>query len=347
MRILYGVQGTGNGHITRARELVPALRRRAQVDVLLSGMHSEIDLGFPVQYRCKGLGFKFGKKGGVDVLRTWWHGDIPNYFKEVNALNLRPYDLVINDFEPVTSRAAKRQHVPCFGLSNQCTLLDPRVPKPPPKKRDAMGLAILKHYAPVDVAYGFHYHQVDHFIHTPIIRREIRNLITSDQGHYLVYLPFYHDRKIVKALRKFPSVEWKVFSKHAKKPYREGSISVFPPDSHHFMQTLATSRGVVSAAGFGLTTEVLHLGKKLMVIPMKGQYEQRCNAHALELLGIPVIKSLKKKWHPVLQNWLDTDITLEIHYPDHTRALVDRMLSDFAGQEGVMGDIKEFTLLNG
>ena len=38
MRILYGVQATGNGHITRARVMAPALRNAGiEVDYLFSG----------------------------------------------------------------------------------------------------------------------------------------------------------------------------------------------------------------------------------------------------------------------------------------------------------------------
>jgi uncharacterized protein (TIGR00661 family) len=289
----------------------------------------------------KGLGFKFGKQGGVDVLGTWWHGDIPNYFREVNNLNLSIYDLVINDFEPVSARAAAAQHVPCIGLSNQCVLNDRRIPKPQLKKKDTLGRTILRHYAPVDVAYGFHYSEVDHFITTPIIRKEIRNLPTSDEGHYLVYLPFYKDAKIVKALKRFPCERWKVFSKHARVPREEGNISVYPLDYERFMKTLATARGVISGAGFGTTTEVLFLGKKLLVIPMKNQYEQRCNAFALEKMGIPVVKSLKKKWQGSIKQWLHTDFTLEIQYPDHSQAVVDKILTDYAAQEGVMVEFSD------
>lgn len=48
-------------------------------------------------------------------------------------------------------------------------------------------------------------------------------------------------------------------------------------------------------AGFETPEEALFLGKKLMVIPIKGQYEQQCNVAALKEMGVPVIKSLKTK----------------------------------------------------
>ncbi len=58
-------------------------------------------------------------------------------------------------------------------------------------------------------------------------------------------------------------------------------------------------RGVLCGAGFETPSEALYLKKKLLVIPMKNQYEQQCNAMALKEIGVPVIydfniKSIKK-----------------------------------------------------
>ena len=66
MKILYAIQGTGNGHLSRAKDIIPALEMRAQVDILVSGQQADITLPFEVKYRFKGLSFIFGKKGGID-----------------------------------------------------------------------------------------------------------------------------------------------------------------------------------------------------------------------------------------------------------------------------------------
>ena len=62
MKILYAVQGTGNGHITRALEIIPFLQKKGDLDILISGIQSDIELPFEVKYRFKGLSFIFGKK---------------------------------------------------------------------------------------------------------------------------------------------------------------------------------------------------------------------------------------------------------------------------------------------
>jgi hypothetical protein len=71
MKILYAIQGTGNGHISRALEIIPILKKKAQVDVLVSASQWELSLPFPIDYKFEGLGFIFGKKGGVDLLKTY------------------------------------------------------------------------------------------------------------------------------------------------------------------------------------------------------------------------------------------------------------------------------------
>ena len=71
MKILYAIQSTGNGHLTRALEIVPILKTKGEVDVLLSGTSSELKVPFKVDYQMKGLSFVFGKAGGVDVWNTY------------------------------------------------------------------------------------------------------------------------------------------------------------------------------------------------------------------------------------------------------------------------------------
>ncbi len=333
--------------MSRAKELLPAFRKRAEVDVLISGMHAELDPDCEVKYRLKGLGFKFGKKGGVDYLNTWWKGDVPGFLKEIANLNLSGYDLVVNDFEPVSAWAARKQHIPCVGLSNQCVLLDKRIPKPELSKKNAFGKAVLKHYAPVDTAYGFHYFSIDPFITTPVIRSSIRQCTRTDAGHYLVYLPFYNDRKIIQALRNFPHERWDVFSKHSLKSYSVGTIHIHPISEAHFHEKFASCAGVICSAGFGTTAEALFLGKKLLVIPMKNQYEQQCNALALQQMDVPVIRSLKSKWHPLLERWLEQRVTLEVQYPDNAQLMADRILSDFANQAALYSEALEYRFPKG
>ena len=64
LKILYAIQGTGNGHISRSRDVIAELRKSVEVDIMVSERQHEIDLGFEVKYNLRGLGFVFGKTAG-------------------------------------------------------------------------------------------------------------------------------------------------------------------------------------------------------------------------------------------------------------------------------------------
>src|SRR6185436_5843163 len=100
-------------------------------------------------------------------------------------------------------------------------------------------------------------------------------------------------------------VKWQIFSKHAAQPYHVDRISVYPVSGDAFVESVVTSAGVLCGAGFETPAEVLYLNKKLLVVPMKGQYEQRCNAAALKRMGVPVLKKVKKKSVKKIEKWLE------------------------------------------
>ncbi|MBE7169169.1 MAG: glycosyl transferase [Williamsia sp.] len=328
MRVLYAIQGTGNGHISRARDIVPLLHRKADLDLVISGSQAEVALPYPVKYRFKGLGFVFGKKGGVDLLETYKKSRLRRLLEEISHLPVEDYDLVISDFEPVSSWACYIRNKPCISLSHQAAVLNKKAPQP--AHTDLAGKAILKYYAPASHHYGFHFGAYDKDIFTPVIRRQVRELEPVNQGHYTVYLPAYDDERILKVLRECKGVQWQVFSKHNKKAFTEANVSVYPVSNESFLESMARSAGVLCGAGFETPAEALHMGKKLLVIPMKNQYEQHCNAAALQSMGVPVIKSLKKKHTDKINAWLRSDKRIAVDYPDTTAQIIDHVLESHA-----------------
>jgi uncharacterized protein (TIGR00661 family) len=236
------------------------------------------------------------------------------------------YDLVINDFEPVTAWACKLRGLPCVGLSHQAAVLHPNAPVP--DEHDFVGSTVLRHYAPVTTAYGFHFRSYGRNVFTPLIRKEIRNLVPTNKGHYTVYLPAFDDARLLAQLAFFPEVSWQVFSKHNKQPVTQENISIRKIDNDTFIKSMASSAGVLCGAGFETPSEALHLGKKLMVLPMHGQYEQQCNAAALKQMGVPVIRSLRKEYHQDMQMWLKAGRQVAVNFPDMTASIVERLIAE-------------------
>lgn len=326
MKILYAIQGTGNGHLSRAREIIPLLHKKGEVDLLISGTQADVELPFPVKYRFRGLCFVFGKKGGVDVMATYRKSNLKRLYQEIRSLPVENYDLVISDFEPVSAWACRRKHKHCVGLSHQAAVIHKNAPKP--EKTDLLGNAILHHYAPVSKAYGFHFGGYSQDIFTPVIRSEIRNSTAEIQPHYTVYLPAYSDKRMIRVLSEIKNIEWQVFSKHSKKTYRERNCLIRPIENDAFIESMVSCTGILCGAGFETPAEALFLKKKLLVIPMKGQYEQQCNAAAIATLGVPVLKSLKEKHLGKIKSWTQQPQSVPVSFPDITEEVIDRVIRE-------------------
>ena len=325
MKVLYAIQGTGNGHVARAREIIPVLQKMCDLDLLISGIQSDVQLSQEVKYRYKGLSFIFGRHGGVDVWGTYAKNKMHRLLKEYEHFPAQDYNLIINDFEPITAWSARKKGVKCVSLSHQCAVLAEESPKP--KHKDPLGYFILKNYAPADRQYGFHFERYAPNIYTPVIRSEIRKLSPSNQKHYTVYLPAYDDETLLKHLKHFKGVSWQVFSKYNKQALVEANVHLRPIDNQGFIESLAHCEGVLCGAGFEAPAEALFLGKKVLAIPMKGQYEQHCNAAALKLLGVPTIYSLSSKYYDNIGEWLNNKQRVDVDYPDEVGAILERVLS--------------------
>ena len=353
MKILYAIQGTGNGHISRARDIIPLLQLKCELDILVSGTEAEVQLPYPIKYTFKGLSFVFGKKGGIDLLATYKKSNLKRLYHEIKSLDVDQYDLVINDFEPVSAWACKLQLKECIGLSHQAAIINKKSPKP--KKKDLVGAIVLKNYAPVSQEFGFHFEAYDKNIFSPVIRHQIREAKPVDDGHYTVYLPAYSDSRIIKILTNVKEVKWEVFSKHALKAFTEKNVHIYPINNESFIESMVTSTGVLCGAGFETPAEAMFLKKKLLVVPMKGQYEQQCNAAALQQLGITVVKKLKSKNIEKIRHWVNFTKNLSMEYPDITAHVLDEVFLKYhelknVAQEITLGEatttLKKFKDLN-
>ena len=337
MKVLYAIQGTGNGHLSRANEIVPLLKRKVKTDVLISGNQHSLDLQFNIDHRCNGLSFVSGKSGGVDLMGTWNQTDTRRLHKEIAQFPIHRYDLVITDFEPVSAWAARLNNVPCVELSHQAAVLHRKSPKA--SNASMLGRLILSNYCPSNYKYGFHFDQYDSSIFTPVIRSEVRYANPTNQGHYTVYLPAFGLSYLEQIFIKFPDVNWQIFTKETKTAYRSGNIEIFPVSTAEFTKSMITANGVLCGAGFETPSEALYLRKKLMVIPMKNHYEQQCNAEALKRLGVTVANNLLQTNLKELEDWIKVNSWVYVEYPDQTEMLLEEILDiHLYGKLGSMMD---------
>ncbi|MCW9708626.1 glycosyltransferase family protein [Fodinibius salsisoli] len=323
MKILYGIQSTGHGHLSRARELLPELSKHASVDVMVSGHNSRLELDNPIKYRKRGISLTYDSNGGVSVLGTLRDLRPIRFISDVHSITISDYDLVVSDYEPVSAWSAKFDNVTSVGLSHQAAFLSPQTPRP--LKRSRTAEALLQHFAPTDRAVGFHFKPYDDFIEPPIIRSEIRKLKVKRWNHVTVYLPAYHHEVLQQIFAPFTHINWHIFSPACKKTFEKGNCLIHPVSYGAFLDSFASCSGVICSAGFETCAEAMYLGKKLLVVPIRNQYEQACNAAALEEMGVLTLDSLDN-CSLRLWNWLEDYRVVTIDEVADPKNIVDRIL---------------------
>ncbi len=317
MKIFYGVQGTGNGHITRARIMARELHA-AGIDVTFQFTGRPADKYFDMEifngYQSRtGLTFHT-EKGQVNYLKTALDAKPITFIKDMKSLDLSGYDLVISDFEPVTAWAAKSRKIPVLGIGHQYAF-NYKIPR---EGSDLIADQVMKHFAPADRGIGLHWHHFGQPILPPIIDTpETPKNITKNK--IIVYLPFEDQHEVIRLLAPFDNFEFHLYS---PEPVSStfGHITCNPLSRDGFQKDLYGCAGIISNAGFELASESLQMGKKILAKPLHAQMEQISNAAALQQLGYGHI--MHDMNSSVIERWLHDNRAVQITYPNIAKVLV-------------------------
>ena len=332
MKIFYGVQGTGNGHITRARVMAKELSA-AGFDVTYQFTGRPSDQFFDMQvfngYQHKeGLTFNTDK-GQVNYIKSVLEAKPITFIKDVKDLDLSGYDLVISDFEPVTAWAARLQKVKVLGIGHQYAF-EHDIPR---TGSDPIAELVMKNFAPAHTGIGLHWHHFGQPILPPIIETpDFPEKIQKNK--IVVYLPFENQQEVVKHLCPFENFQFHLYSPTPVISKYEHIIS-HPLSREGFKKDVYDCAGIMSNAGFELASEALQLGKKILAKPLHSQMEQISNAAALKQLGYGHI--MHDMQPDIIEEWLHHNHAVHISYPNIARVIVDWM------KDGMPKMDKEFT----
>ena len=311
MKIFYAIQATGNGHISRAMELIPYLQQYGTVDIFLSGANSTLDLDVPVKFRSKGLSLFYNCTGGLDYWQMAKGYQPLRLRKEIQELPVEKYDLIINDFEHITSAACAKKKIPSVNFGHQASFQSNITPRP--EKKSVAGEWILKNYAKATHYVGLHFSKYDSFIFTPIVKKEILQASPVDSNYVTVYLPSYCEPQLKKL---FENIDYRfeIFCRDISTPKTTGNITFLPVNKTLFNNSLINCTGIITGGGFETPAEALHLGKKIMAIPIHAQYEQQCNAAALKEMGVFCPDKLEVDFTSLFENWINSSALPIVDY---------------------------------
>jgi uncharacterized protein (TIGR00661 family) len=320
MKIFYGIQGTGNGHITRGRAMAAELAKAGhQVSYLFSGREwgklFEMEPFQSFEWR-KGLTFH-AEGGRINYLKTALECRPLRFLQDIRQLDLRDYDLVISDYEPVTAWAAKSRGIPVIGIGHQYAF-HYDIPK---TGFDFISRQTMQYFAPANIGVGLHWHHFGQPILPPIVE-PAEQTIAVRKDKIIVYLPFENPVDTIALLKPFKSFHFHVYT---AVPVSSGAahIQIYPLSRHAFQQDFQDAAGIISNAGFELISEALQAGKKILVKPLHQQPEQSSNALALTELQYGQATYWLQR--TAVEGWLHESYALRIAYPNVAAALVERL----------------------
>ena len=310
--IFYSVSGEGRGHATRVKAVVDALCGKHRVVIYAPDMAfdflSQAYQTADVQVRrIPGLSFYYTARRRLNPFKTAWQnavsavgfpGVIQRLQRDIEAE--RP-DVAITDFEPLLPRAARWCGLPFISLNHQHFLLTYDLGSLPRYLR--MLAALMS--GVVGAYYRDQAQTIVSSFYFPPLRPECRNVAqigvllrpeilaaTPEQGEHLIaYLRRSVPMNVYDALAEC-GCETHIYGLGAR-PAR-GSLRFLEVDAYRFVDDLATSRALISTAGNQLVGEALYLGKPVLAMPERGNYEQHINAHFLEQCGGGMACSMDK-----------------------------------------------------
>lgn len=299
MRIIYGCNSQGQGHLSKAATLVPLLESRGhEVRVISSGPQPPSIYQFRWHRHLSGLPYVLqdGKTNHWQTVRNWI-GTLPGTLGSLMDLKrmvqeFEP-DIIISDFEPMTASPLLQAKCEVVSMCRQVALLDPNVPVPPGEaslQRRIAGTMIRTFTMGATRYHGFHYSPDSYRCLPPVIREDLHRFPIVNGKHLFVYNYHHTGRGGVEKL-----LNW---SRSRGIPVRaygfpgeiarglHGDVLMQPSDRHQMMVDLASCRAAIVTSGLTTPLEAFLLRKPVVTVPLEDQWEQYTNSWHLETAGM-------------------------------------------------------------
>lgn len=279
MRLAYSCTGEGFGHAARMVVVANLLGGRHQVRYFvpkniqpflrekLTGFTAEDIPFFPyVKY-----------KDRVDLLQTvlacmpkiWdFPRDVARLSGRLKALRV---EAVIADFDPYLAWAGRKAGLPVFQI-NHPGIIAKHITPDPRSWLPAAGARLMEGPWNERVHISFFGGDAG-----PLFRPSLFRYSVTDGDYLLFNLKDSYKPAVAEVLKRLPYIK----------------ARVFPCPGENFEEALAGCKAVVSSAGHQIIAESMALGKPILVLPQKGQWEQLLNARMLEKAGAGASTSIK------------------------------------------------------
>ncbi len=303
MKILYGVVGEGMGHATRSKVVITHLLAQGhEVKIIVSGRaHDFLRRFFPDVEEIAGLTMVY-EENAVKRGRTLrnflkelplWGGWADNFEVMTRISESFPADCVMSDFESHAYLYGQKHELPVISIDNMQVLnrceIDVEIPED-----ERIDYAIARGIVKAKLPGCFHYLVTSFFfprvrkprtsLYPPILRDDILNArAKAARGeHLLVYQTSDSYSELLPVLKGL-GIPVTVYG--LGKDAVDGNLTMKSFSEQGFVDDLASARGVIAGGGFSLLSEAVYLGKPILSVPVRKQFEQLLNALYVRKLG--------------------------------------------------------------
>jgi uncharacterized protein (TIGR00661 family) len=123
----------------------------------------------------------------------------------------------------------------------------------------------------------------------PLVKERIKKIKVREDNFFLGYaVNSGYAQEIILTAKENPGSNIEVFWDNNEMPdhYQPLPNLIFHQIcEQHFIEKMASCKGFLTTAGFESIGEAMYMGKPILMVPVKGQYEQQCNALDAERAG--------------------------------------------------------------
>ena len=295
-KILYAVCGEGMGHAIRSAVIIKHLLKKNEAIIVSDNKAFDyLSERFENVYKISGYNIVYDNNE-VRNLKTLIRamkslpGDLKRnlLFLYRSIKEFKP-DFILSDFEPFSNMIANFMRIPLISISNQHILTKTKMKLSKNFQSRMITKIVNRLYAVRPKKYlitTFFYPEVKNkkraSLFPPILREEVFSLRPALKDHVLVYQTSKTYEKLVPILKKIVNQKFIVYGLDKNKKERNVIFRKFNEDK--FLKELASSKAVITNGGFTLIGEALHLGKPILSVPVRKQYEQTLNAAFVQKL---------------------------------------------------------------
>ena len=330
MKILFGVQTEGNGHITQCIATKQYLQ--SQGIEVTTAFAAKKKRGLPKYFTDEfnvidydGFDFVFDNVGRVVIWKTIVKNTfelprlIVSFIKICSIIQKEKPDAIFNYYEPLVGLTALFfKNIKYVSFGHQYAMDSVIYPRINGYIVQKLFLSIINKITSIRakiVALSYYeFNDTTMIVSPPILRAESYSISDKKEDFVLVYL-MNEDMlpQLISQAKKYPDINIQCFTKLTKQYDELPNLKLFNLDGKLFQEKMKVCKAVVCSGGFETSAEAIYQNKPLLMIPMPNHYEQHVNCNdaylssyaiyseSIDLSKIPKYQLGNKKWFDTYQ----------------------------------------------